>query len=333
MRFLAIEHQLPSAKVSNAEVFDRLREQSGRHLSGPQVEQLLALTKACFDSTGTTVRYHRAPGEEPYALARMAGERALATAGLKPEDIDLLIYVGIGRGIVEPASANIYQDILGLRNATCFDIVDACASWLRAMHVSSTFLRVGAYKRIMILNAEFVGRDCHRYELKSLSEFAHWHPSVTIGEASTATIVESSSEPNDFVVNFRTWGEKRDLCFVPMSNFAGYFGKDVGFEVKPMQFVSFGLRLMDFGAEKLIEHYRSSAEFNSFEPDLVFGHSASDGMAAHIVKSCGNTISASVPLAMSHSIKAGRLKPSQRVLILFASAGVTTALAKFQYLN
>jgi len=49
------------------------------------------------------------------------------------------MYVGIGRGVLEPASANIYQDMLGLANATAFDVLDACASWLRAVHIARVF--------------------------------------------------------------------------------------------------------------------------------------------------------------------------------------------------
>ena len=346
MRFLAIEHELPTRRVTNDEVLENLREQSRPHLDDGQLDLLVAMTQACFASTGTSVRYHRAEGEEACELARRAGLRALESSGLRPADIDLLLYVGIGRGVVEPASATIYQDLLGLDNATCFDIVDACASWLRALHVAEHFLRAGVYRNIMILNAEFVGRDCHRYALKELAEFAHWHPSVTIGEAATATILTGDPKrESDFSVDFRTWGSRRDLCFVPLSNFEGYFGKAVNVTPEPMRFISFGLRLMEFGSAKLIEHYRSLETLRNYDPDVILGHSASDGMARYIVTECGldtkrfafthkefaNTISASVPLAMSWSAKRGGLNNGDDVLVLMASAGVTTAVAKFKY--
>ena len=73
---------------------------------------------------------------------------------MEPTEIDLLIYVGVGRGFIEPATANVFQDLIGLRSATCFDILDACASWLRAVHVARAFIASGAYRHIMILNAE-----------------------------------------------------------------------------------------------------------------------------------------------------------------------------------
>jgi 3-oxoacyl-[acyl-carrier-protein] synthase III len=349
MRFLAIEHQLPSRAVTNAEVLANVRRASAAHLDPAELDMLEAMTENCFASCGTRVRYHCAPDERPTELAVRAGRRAIASSGLDPSDLDLVMYVGIGRGVIEPASATIYQDLLELRCATAFDVLDACASWLRALHLARLYLQTGTYRNIMIVNAEFVGRESHRYELTSLDEFAHWHPGVTIGEAATVTIVTGSDEPDNFEADFRTWGEERDACYVPLPNVAGYFGKDPEFELaaKPMQFVSFGLRLMEFGTTKLIEHYRSQPRFEKFEPDLVLGHSASDGMARHIAREVGideakvmlfhhlfaNTISASVPLGLSYARQNGRLGDGDRLVLMVASAGVTTALAKFTFLT
>ncbi len=346
MKFSAIEYALPTKAVTNSDVLEKIRAQSAKHLSPQELETLLEMTETCFQSTKTRIRYHRGENEHACLLGVEAGKKALMASGLRPEDIDLLIYVGIGKGMIEPASANIFLDLLGFKNATGFDVLDACASWLRALHLAQLFLSTGTHKRIMILNAECVGRDCHRYELKSLAEFAHWHPSVTIGEAASATILEAS-ESDQMHFDFRTWGDKRDLCFVPLPNFEGYFGKavDPALDWKPLQFFSYGIRLMEFGAEKMIEHYRSKPEFSEYVPDLVFGHAASDGMSEYVVERCGipkekfqfthhlfaNTISASVPVAMSAAMKSGKLRDNVKILILFASAGVTTALARFQF--
>ncbi|MFE0188077.1 3-oxoacyl-[acyl-carrier-protein] synthase III C-terminal domain-containing protein [Streptomyces sp. NPDC058989] len=347
MRFLAIEHALPSREVTNDDVIADVLRANARHLSRDELDTVEHLMRACFESAGTRVRFHRADGETATGLAVEAGERALAAARLNPCDVDLVLYAGIGRGTLEPATATIYQDLLGMRRATAFDVLDACAGWVRALHLAHVFLATGSHRNIMIVNAEFGGRESHRHALRSLDEFAHWHPSVTIGEAATATIVTADGAQDHFSADFRTWGDKRDLCFVPLDNFADYFGKgvDVDGGVTPMRFVSFGLRLMEFGTRKLIEHYRDSPQFEAFRPDLVFGHSASDGLSRHVLDACGidhgifrfghhqyaNTASASIPLALSKAVKGGALRDGHRVLLLVASAGVTTALTQFEF--
>lgn len=347
MRFLAIEHVLPSRRVTNEEVIESVRQESAASLSPEELATVERLIRDALASTGTRVRYVRAEAESAVDLAVQAGKQALDRAGLDPLDIDLLLYVGIGRGVLEPASGTIYQDALGLRSATTFDVLDACASWVRALHLARLYLDSGTYRHIMILNAEFGAREAQRHALRSVGEFAHWHPSITIGEAATATVVTASDEPDEFDIDFRTWGDQRDLCFIPLPNFEGYFGKPVAVEggLQPLQFVSFGMRLMEFGTRKLIEHYRDRPEFAEFKADVVFGHSASDGMSAYVLDACdidpsrfrfghrdyANTVSASVPLGMSTASKSGALCDGDRVLLLVASAGVTTALTKFVF--
>lgn len=344
MRFLAIEHVLPSRTVTNDEVLAGVRRASAKHFPPTQLDVLERLLRDCFESCGTQVRYHRADDETAFDLAVQVGQRALATSGLDPSDIDLLLYTGVCRGILEPASAAVFQDRLGLRRATAFDVFDACASWVRALQLAHILTERGPYRNIMILNAEFGGRESHRYEVASFEEFLHWHPSVTVGEAATATIVTASGEHDQFEADFRTWGEKWGLCFLPLPNVVGYFGRHPAVDgVQPMQFVSYGLRLMEFATRKLIEHYRDRPQFEEFKPDFVFGHSASDGMSRYVLDECGidqrlfhfghqqyaNTVSASVPVAMSEALSRGTLNAGDRVLLLLASSGVTTALTKF----
>jgi 3-oxoacyl-[acyl-carrier-protein] synthase III len=347
IRFTGLAHVLPSRQVTNEEVLDRVRERSAPFLSERELDELTTATSAALRSAGTQVRYHRAEGERAYELCLRAGADALASSGLQPGDIDLLIYVGVGRGFLEPATANVFQDLLGLENATCFDILDACASWIRAVDIARSMLRGGRYRNAMILNAEFMGRDAHRYELKAVSEFAHWFPGVTIGEAATATVLTASDVDDSFEASFRNWGSKRGLCLLPLPNLAEYLGQPAyqDHEPRPLEFTSFGGPLLLFGAAKLAGHYNQSPAFNQARYDCIFGHAASNAMCENVAALCsidlarfhfthhlyGNTVSASVPLAMSLARASGSLRDGASVLILVASAGVSTALARFTF--
>lgn len=350
MRFLAIEHELPTRIVTNDEVVDGVLAASAAHLSTADLDTLRTMLAVLFASTGTTVRYHRAAGETAVELAVRAGRRAIDASGLDPADIDLVLYAGIGRGFLEPATGTVFQDLLGLDRATAFDVLDACASWLRALQLAKLYLDAGVHRNVLILNAEFEGREAHRLELESLAEFEHWHPSVTIGEAATATVVTgpgAGEPPDDARFDFRTRGRGRSLCFIPLPNVAEYFGApvDARHVARPLEFVSFGMRLMQTGAAQLVDHYRDRPQFKDFDADIVFGHAASDGMTRHIARETGvdlqrvrlchglfaNTVSASVPLAMSHALRDGGLRHGSRVLLMVASAGITTGLAAFTF--
>jgi 3-oxoacyl-[acyl-carrier-protein] synthase III len=294
---------------------------------------------------GTEVRYTRAEGERAHELCTQAGRRALHSAGLEPDEIDLLIYVGVGRGFLEPATANVFQDELGLTNATCFDVLDACASWLRAIHIARSFLQTGTYRNILIVNAEFNWNfECN--ELRSLEEFDYRFPSFTIGEAATATIVMASQRDDHSVTEFQSFGDQRAKCIIPLANWREYLGAP-GDELEPMRFVSYGRDIMQFGLAKLIEQYRRDPRFSDGAPDIVFFHAASDGMARDGLRQCGldeslgfythhrfaNTVSAAIPLAMAAARKEGRLRDGDDVIVAIASAGISTGLTRFTFLE
>ena len=343
MKYQAIEYVLPSVAVSNAEILARIEDESRAHLSPGELERVLRGLRLAFRSMGTDVRYRCGEGERPFELCVEAGQKALASAGMSPSDIDLLIYVGVGRGFVEPATANVFQDLLGLSKATCFDVLDACASWIRAAHIARAFFEAGTYRNAMIVNAEFNANYEH-YQLRSGDEFNYLFPAFTIGEAATATIVSSSDGEDEHVTEFQSFGEQRSKCIIPLPNWSDYLGTEVE-GLEPFRFVSYGHEIMQFGLAELTEQFTRNPDFHDFDPEIVFFHSASDGMARDGMRRCGlaedlgyyahcrfgNTVSATLPLAMAAASEEGRLRDGTRVLLAVASAGISTALSRFVY--
>lgn len=348
MKFSAIEAVLPSEKLTNEEVLERLAEDSRAFLSEKELKASLRLMRFAFKAMGTSVRYRRSADETPFELCAEAGRRALARAELAPEDIDLVMYVGVGRGFIEPATAYVFQDLLGLRNATCFDILDACASWLRAVHVARAFLDAGTYHKVLILNAEF-NANLESYELRSTEEFNARFPAYSIGEATTATILSASSDEDEAVTEFRSFGDQRELCVIPLANYADYLGCEVrgAEELEPMRFISYGREIMEFGSAKVVERLRADPGIRAFDPEIIFFHAASDGMSRDGLQQAelpvergyythcrfANTVSASVPLAMWAAAEEGLLKNGTRVLVAAASAGISTVVSRFRYLT
>jgi 3-oxoacyl-[acyl-carrier-protein] synthase III len=345
LQYRAIEYVLPSRKLTNDDMIRMVSDNSREFLTPRELAVIERKTRWLFRSMGTDVRYWCAEGEVASDLCVKAGERALDAAGMAADDIDLLIYVGVGRGFMEPATANVFQDKLGLRRATCFDVLDACASWLRAIHIAQSFLATGAYRHIMILNGEF-NRTLGNFGLRSTQEFDFRFPTYTVGEAATATIVTASDTEDGYRADFRTYGDQRDLCLIPLPNWEEYLAKD-GHSLQPYEFYSWGRRLMEFGLEKLVEQATELTSFHTPTPDLVFFHAASDGMSREGMRRMGidadlgfythhrfgNTVSATLPMAMAVARADGRLQEGSEALVAFASAGVSTALLRFRYLG
>jgi len=346
VKFRAIEAVLPSCEISNEEVLRRIGEDSASFLKPSEMKSTLRLLRFAFKAMGTTVRYRRAEGEQPFELCAEAGRRALDRAGLDAAEVDLLIYVGVGRGFIEPATAYVFQDLLGLRNATCFDILDACASWMRALHVARSFISAGTYRNVLILNAEF-NANLESYELRSVDEFNSRFPAFTIGEAATATVLAASEEEDEAVEEFRSFGDQRAKCIIPLENYREYLASDSceAEDLKPMEFISYGREIMEFGLEKLVEQMRADTDLRAFDPEIIFFHAASDGMSRDGLRQSGfaeergfythhrfaNTVSASIPLAMWVASNEGRLENGARVFVAAASAGISTVTSRFRY--
>lgn len=347
MKFCALEYALPSKKVTNDEIIDRIVSHSKSYLSAGQLGELRHSMEEMFEKSITSVRYHRADDEYSIQFGIQAGQKALKSANMSPEDIDLLIYVGVGRGFLEPATANVFQHALGLRRATCFDILDACASWMRAMHVAHAFIKNKTYKNIMILNCEFNFREFSNFEFKSLAELEYNFPTFTIGEAATAAILTDSRRDDQYYATFKTWGDQHKLCKIPLPNFRQYTDGEIREKLEPLRFFSYGQKIFRFTFTHLCKHYQQDSILGSFNHDIVFSHAASDAMSDRVIKACGlgeekaynthrrfgNTVSASVPLGMSAARQEGRLRDGTNVLIGFGSAGVSTAWCKIKFLT
>jgi len=159
VKILTVQHAVPKRKVTNELVLAAIRERNKYELDERTQAVVERQLTHHFAAAGTQVRYIADEDERPIEFLLDAGRRALTAADLAPEDIDLLIYTGVGRGWLEPATANVVQSELKLVNATCFDILDACVSWLRAMHVAHAFIRSGVYHRCLIVNCESGFRD------------------------------------------------------------------------------------------------------------------------------------------------------------------------------
>jgi 3-oxoacyl-[acyl-carrier-protein] synthase III len=328
--------------VTNDELIREIVEKNRPYLTAAEIDSFEEKIRRFFKMSGTETRFHRNNGERALDFAVTAGREALTRAGVRPEDVDLLIYAGVGRGWVEPATANLFQSELGLRSATCFDVLDACASWIRSLSIARSFLAQKIHKLVMILNCEFNFREYANFDIRNAQELENSFSAFTIGEAATATLV-TATETDDSEFTFKTWGEKHGLCKIALPN-AGDFSPN-GERLKPMSFFTAPGELLSFTVRKLVSHFRESQTLAGKVHDIVIGHAVSVASTAKAVRLMGldptrvfethnrfgNTVSASLPLALAVAESEGRLQRGMRVLLVMGSAGVTTALASFEY--
>jgi len=343
MKILSVKYAVPGKVVTNENILDELKERIDGRVDPDTYASILKNLEKTLEYVGARTRYHRDGDERAVDFGLAAGREAITAAGLEPGDIDLLLFVGVGRGFIEPATANVFQAELGCHRATCFDVLDACASWLRGVDVVRHYLRCGTYRHALIINCEFNFREYANWDIKSLKDLETAWAVFTIGEAATATVLGAGDEGDNFHTRFRTVGEDYHYCHIPLPNFDQFHRMAPGEDYPSLKFYSNSARLTSRAVGMLADQFNEDPLFHEVEHDTIFTHSSSTRVSVSGIRSInldtkrfhdvfprfGNTVSASLPLGMAHAIEEGVLERGQRVLMLMGSAGVSAGISTF----
>jgi len=343
MKIRGLGCSMPDRVLTNEAVLEQVAQQSKPYLQDGQMAHVLSKIEALFRLSGTDQRRVRDRGERAYDHAKKAVQIALERAELKPEDIDLLLYVGVGRGWVEPGMAPFFQHEFGMKNATGFDLLDACLSWLRAFHISHNFMKNGVYRNILVLNAEF-NREYRQFAIKSLRELDYRFAQFTIGEAATATVLSDEDSGIEPLFVFKTDPSRHDLCKIPLPDIGSYQNEEKCPDLHPLVFFAYSMDLLAAARKMIPALHRSTPELHKRRCDIAFAHSASkmiiDSLArrlrltkqiVNLYPLFGNTVSASIPTAMWWTIENGRLQRGMHMQLIMGSAGFSVGICHMAY--
>jgi 3-oxoacyl-[acyl-carrier-protein] synthase-3 len=104
--------------------------------------------------TGILERRFGSDEQSTSDLALEAAQKALAHAGVLPDEIDLVLVATITPDMAFPSTACVLQHKLGLRKVACFDLEAACSGFLYALDVADSMLASGRYKKALVVGAE-----------------------------------------------------------------------------------------------------------------------------------------------------------------------------------
>lgn len=335
IRSLAVSR--PSRRFTNEELLAQLdATMQAEGFSPKERVALAARLRRLFTRAGSETRalaYPPPPGHAAALLAEAAAT-ALARAGLRADALDLIVYCSVARGWLEPSSAAGAQALIGAGNASCFDVLEACAGWMRAVEVTSALLASGRYRTAMILGVEagmlnaLLPRPGQPIGEEHLAGF-------TLGEAASAMVVTAGGEAPEIVL--RSDGSQLETCMIPLGGI-GAFLPAGRVAPEPGRFLSHAETLFTRVITALVEVMRPRlARLAPGEVELFIPHAASQ-RAGEVVRralgiarpawlcghaSFGNTVAMSMPVALDHAYATGRAKPGARACFLVASAGIT----------
>jgi 3-oxoacyl-[acyl-carrier-protein] synthase-3 len=159
-----------------------------RRLTNADLELLVDTSDEWIVSrTGIRERRIAAPHETTASLGAIAAKRALATAGLVPDDIDLIIVATLSPDYLMPSTASLVKEAIGNRRAAAFDVAAACSGLVFAYATADAYVRSGMYRNVLIIGAEVLTR---------FIDFTDRGTCILFGDGAGALILSASDEPD-----------------------------------------------------------------------------------------------------------------------------------------
>ena len=279
-------------------------------------------------SSRTGIRQrHISIDETTASLSTEAGRRALEDAGVKAEDLDLIIVATCTPDTLVPNTACLVQSELGAVNATAFDISAACSGFVFAMNLVDAYMQSGMYRMALVIGAETLSRIVDWKDRSTCVLFADGAGAAVVRAAETG--VSAAPLGSD--------GTRGGVIYVKnRENFNPFVP-----EQKPMDFLYMdGAAVFKFAVKTIPEAIQETLDkvgWTAQEVDWFLLHQANARINQSIAKKlhisidrvpmnvdrCGNTSAASVPILLDEVNRKGMLKPGQKIVMAGFGSGLT----------
>lgn len=272
-------------------------------------------------------------------LAVEAAKIAISNAGLKAEDIDMLICATITPDMVFPATAYLIAEKLGIKRAG-LDINAACSGFVYGSSVAYSYLRAGIFKNILVIGAETLSR---------ITDWQDRSTCVLFGDGAGAVVYTIDDSKSDILaIELGGDGGCADLLYMPAGGSKMpaseetvrnrlHFIKMNGRETFKM-----AVRMMTESVEKVIV----KAGWSKEDIKLVIPHQANiriiDSIAEYLgvnredkvfvnLDKYGNTSAASIPIALAEAVEQGKIQRGDKVVLVAFGGGFSWGAVALNY--
>ena len=294
--------------------------------------------------TRTGIAERRMAGWEPvWYMGSEAAKKAIAQAGISPEDIGLVIATTATNDFHTPSVACMVQSETGAVNAAAFDMNAACSGFVYAFDTAHRFLATDrTMKYVLIVAAEALSR---------FLDFGDRSSCILFGDGAAAAVVEYSDTL--FTSGLGADGSGGRLLYARAVGVAEEVKIDSDFddgfpEKRLHKLYQDGKEVYKFATKALPKAFHLAADKAGIAPediDWFVPHQANVRIIETAAKNLGapmekyivtldhfgNTSSASIPLALCESVEKGIIKRGQKLALIGFGAGLTYAGAVFEY--
>lgn len=283
--------------------------------------------------TGIKERRIASEGEYTSTFATVAAQNALEMAGVRPEEIDLIILATITADFHFPATACLVQSELKATNAAAFDISAACSGFIYGLSIAEKFIRCGSAGKILLIGAEVLSR---------IVDWTDRNTCCLFGDGAGAVVLEAvEGDQGILSTHIHSDGNYWELLHLPGGGSRNPLdqstldNKLVYLSMQGNEVFKLAVRAMEEAALEAL----SSNGMKGTDIDLFIPHQANRRIIDAIGKRLdlredqvfinldkfGNTSAATIPIALDQANRAGRLNEGNIVLLDAFGGGLTWA--------
>jgi len=276
------------------------------------------------ERTGIKARHFAAPEVTSSDLALIAAKRALEAADVDAANIDLIIVATSTPDMVFPSTACLLQQKLGVHGCAAFDVQAVCSGFVYALTVADSMIRTGAARKALVVGAEVFSR---------ILDFKDRTTCVLFGDGAGAVVLEASDSPGILASELHADGRHVDILCVPGTVSGGHVLGDPLLKMDGQAVFKLAVGVLEDVARSVLEKAGRTTD----DVDWLIPHQANirimQGTAKRMklpmdklivtVDEHGNTSAASVPLALDESVRNGKIKRGDTVLLEGVGGGFT----------
>ncbi|MFW5998335.1 MAG: beta-ketoacyl-ACP synthase III [Halanaerobiaceae bacterium] len=304
-------------------------------LTNEDLEEMVDTSDEWITSrTGIKERRIAGDDEPTSKLALNAAEEALEDAGIKSEELDLILVATVTPDMFFPATACILQNKLGADKAATFDLEAGCSGFVYALGTASQFIETGMYENILVVGAE------------TLSKITDWEDRSTcvlFGDGAGAAVLQPTEKEGDGLLAYElgAQGSGGESLYIPGGGSLHPSSKKT-VENKLHYIKMEGNQVFKFAVKKMGEASLDVLKKAEIEPDnvdLFIPHQANTRIINAAAKRLdlesekvfvnlpkyGNTSSASVPIALSEARDENLINQGDIIVLVAFGAGLTWA--------
>jgi len=289
--------------------------------------------------TGIRERRVAAAHETTASMAAVASLRAIRTAGIEPDDIDVILLATLTPDYWMPSTAALVKEAIGNKRAAAMDVAAACSGFVYAYATGQAYIASGMARNVLVIGAETLTRFLDYSDRNTCILFGDGAGAVVLGAADTpggGLGIEMTTEPEGaYMIWLPAGGAKRPPSAETIAR-GEHFVRMEGKET-----YRFATRTLASTALAAIDH----AGLKPSDIDLFIPHQANIRIIEAVAKGLGlpmdrmfvnldkygNTSAASVPIALAEAVNQGRVKIGDRIVIVAFGAGFTSGAVAIEW--